>query len=495
MPRFKEMSVADAKNVVAYLRSLPPISNEVDSGKCSVTAADAAHHGQLVAVAQACASCHGADLGGVTKPLAGTTVYGPNLTPDKATGLGSWSAQQIANAITKGTNDDGAALCSQMPRFSSLNDDEVSGLVAFLMGLPAVSRQSPESSCGSETPDPVTQGEAFVKTRGCQNCHAANLGGAPTCADGDPSNLTSTGLSEWSDAQIITATRTGVDDEGAMLNRGMPRYATMSDEEAQDIVAYLRSLPPVVRPGCADDAPKDAGSTPDDADAGVPVVDAGTPAFDAGTPAFDAGTPAFDAGTPCTGTTVGSEVVISQIYGGGGNVGAAYDTDFVELHNRTSKSVSIAGWAVQYASASGTSWKSALATVPANVSIAAGAYLLIAVGPTGSHGVSLPSSAIHLSKTIDLAATSGKVALTRTATALTGDCPSGSSVVDFVGYGASSCSQGASAVPPLSSSLAAFRLALSGADMACVDTSVNASDFTKGAPLPHGSTTNVCSCQ
>src|SRR3569833_4048591 len=49
------------------------------------------------------------------------------------------------------------------------------------------------------------------------------------------------------------------------------------------------------------------------------------------------------------------QVVISQVYGGGGNAGATLTNDFVELHNNTDAPVSIDGWSVQYGSATGTS--------------------------------------------------------------------------------------------------------------------------------------------
>src|SRR5689334_21687790 len=49
-------------------------------------------------------------------------------------------------------------------------------------------------------------------------------------------------------------------------------------------------------------------------------------------------------------------IVISQIYGGGGNSDATLRNDFVELFNRGNTAISIDGWSVQYASAAGTSW-------------------------------------------------------------------------------------------------------------------------------------------
>ena len=55
-----------------------------------------------------------------------------------------------------------------------------------------------------------------------------------------------------------------------------------------------------------------------------------------------------------------SSIVISQVYGGGGNTGATLRNDFVELFNRGNAAVNIGGWTVQYASASGSSWDRAM---------------------------------------------------------------------------------------------------------------------------------------
>lgn len=53
-------------------------------------------------------------------------------------------------------------------------------------------------------------------------------------------------------------------------------------------------------------------------------------------------------------------IVISQVYGGGGNSGATLRNDFVELFNRGNTAVTITGWSVQYASASGSNWDATL---------------------------------------------------------------------------------------------------------------------------------------
>src|SRR5258705_538054 len=49
-------------------------------------------------------------------------------------------------------------------------------------------------------------------------------------------------------------------------------------------------------------------------------------------------------------------IVISQVYGGGGNAGATLKNDFIELYNRGNTTVNVTGWSVQYASSGGTTW-------------------------------------------------------------------------------------------------------------------------------------------
>mgnify|MGYP001765100694 CR=1 FL=1 len=73
------------------------------------------------------------------------TVYGPNLTPDNATGLGTWSEEQIVAAIRTGTTPDGRGLVPVMPwpNLAVLSDDDAFAIAAFLKSLPAVSNDVP----------------------------------------------------------------------------------------------------------------------------------------------------------------------------------------------------------------------------------------------------------------------------------------------------------------------------------------------------------------
>ncbi len=170
-------------------------------------------------------------------------------------------------------------------------------------------------------------------------------------------------------------------------------------------------------------------------------------------------------------------VVISQVYGGGGNTGATIKNDYIELYNRSNADVNISGWAVQYTSAAGTgTWT--VTAIPANTPLLpAGSYFLIkqALGAGGSVDI-----LFDLTGTIAMSGTAGKVALTSTTTALTGASPVTAAVVDLIGYGnTASVFEGAGPAPGLSNTTAAFR-----AGGGATDTDNNAADFSVSAPAP-----------
>jgi len=175
---------------------------------------------------------------------------------------------------------------------------------------------------------------------------------------------------------------------------------------------------------------------------------------------------------------VGSaDLVISQVYGGGGNSGAILKNDFIELYNRGAAPVDVTGWSVQYGSSGGTTWGN---RTNLSGTIQPGRYYLIQEAAGAGGTVSLPTP--DATGTIALSATAGKVALVNNTTALTGACPAGSSIVDFVGFGtATNCSESAP-TPSLSNTTAALR----NGD-GSVDTDNNLSDFTVGAPNPRNS--------
>ncbi len=170
---------------------------------------------------------------------------------------------------------------------------------------------------------------------------------------------------------------------------------------------------------------------------------------------------------------VSATIVISQVYGGGGNSGATYKNDFIELYNRGTTAVDVTGWTVQYASSSGSSWQqTALSGM-----IAPGTYYLVQEAQGAGGTVDLPTP--NATGTIAMSSSTGKVALVSSSAALSGTCPTG--VVDFVGFGAANCSETAP-TPALSNTTAALRKS-NGAQ----DTDNNSLDFLVGAPNPRNS--------
>lgn len=182
-----------------------------------------------------------------------------------------------------------------------------------------------------------------------------------------------------------------------------------------------------------------------------------------------------------------SGVVISQIYGAGGNANATYTNDFIELFNASNTAVNIGGWSVQYASATGSSWTNSTA-IPANTTLQPGSYFLIKESG-GATGVDLPTA--DLTGTINMSGTAGKLALVSNTTALTGTCPTGGAIVDFVGFGATAtCFEGSGPTPVATDNASSFQRAGSG----CTDTDNNASDFISIAVSPRNSATAAHAC-
>ncbi|MEV5743294.1 ExeM/NucH family extracellular endonuclease [Microbispora rosea] len=188
-----------------------------------------------------------------------------------------------------------------------------------------------------------------------------------------------------------------------------------------------------------------------------------------------------------------SAVVISQVYGGGGNSGAPYTNDYVELFNRGAAAISLDGWSLQYTSATGTgqfgSQKQNLSG-----SLAPGQYHLIQLSAGSTPSGALPSA--DTVGALSLSATAGKVALVRSTTGLA--CNGGSSpctpeqaeqIADLVGYGTANYFEGPAAAPGLSNSTAAVR-----AGGGCADTDDNAADFTAGTPAPRNTATPPAPC-
>lgn len=174
------------------------------------------------------------------------------------------------------------------------------------------------------------------------------------------------------------------------------------------------------------------------------------------------------------------EILISQVYGAGGNSGATYNQDYVELYNPGAVDKDLTGWSIQYASNTGPTWSVQSLTG----TIKAGKYFLVSLA-SGSIGSGLPTADYAGTATgtgsVNLSGSNGKVALANNTTAFTTAYPTGA--VDFVGYGTATSFEGSAAAPAPSTTTAIFR-----AGNGATDSNNNSADFTAAPPNPRNST-------
>jgi mono/diheme cytochrome c family protein len=276
------MSDDDVLSVVAYLRSLQPIRNPVPAHQPSflakalftfgimkpqpevtapVTAPPAGitvERGKyLVAHASTCMDCHSPiDLNtgefykdsllmggnipfgkkGPGQPVdAPAFAYGPNLTPDPETGIGTWTEEQYLLAVRTGTRPDGTVLTNHMP-YSFIGlwpEDELKATYLYLKSLKPVRNKVPPVELRKEITEArgVARGDALFKTY-CQSCHGEAGAGAP------PTKLVLADLAQTIDnAALKKFIRDG------QINLRMPSFGkTLSEDQLDDVVAYIRTL-------------------------------------------------------------------------------------------------------------------------------------------------------------------------------------------------------------------------------------------------------------
>lgn len=197
-------------------------------------------------------------------------------------------------------------------------------------------------------------------------------------------------------------------------------------------------------------------------------------------------------------------IVIRQIYTGGGSVGALYQADFIELFNRSTTTVSLAGWSLQLAPPTGPgnfgSEPARISELP-SVALRAGQSYLVQGATLGSAGVALTADLIDPSP-LSLETAGGKLALVSNSTPLgcngyPTDCSNAAlaPVIDLVGYGNATFYEGSVAPAPANDT------ALLRTRGGCTDINSNGSvfapvpaDFALSAPAPRSRTSALAPC-
>lgn len=192
-------------------------------------------------------------------------------------------------------------------------------------------------------------------------------------------------------------------------------------------------------------------------------------------------------GVAVIATMANAQIIINEVYGGGGNSGATLKNDFVELINSGSATATLTGATLQYASAAGTF--NQYHPLP-SITLAPGQTYLIQEGAGSGGSVDLmadfvapiPTNFGSGTNTVPGFAMSGsnlKLVLVSNAIQVTG--PSDSNVLDFVGTGSASQFEGTAAAPAMTNTTSVSRT--NG-----IDTNNNGVDFTVGNPSPKNST-------
>jgi mono/diheme cytochrome c family protein len=276
----------------------------------SAPAASPAERGAyLVSTIMACGNCHTprdadgkpiaekAFSGGLTITSPAFTATAANITPDRETGIGSWTDAEIKRALLEGMRPDhghlaGVPLAAVMPAsfYKALLPDDLDAVVAYLRTVKPLRNEVaepvykapvrrdpyPDAEAGFNADaftDPVRRGTYLVTIGHCMECHAAwsrgvsdfkgglGKGGrpfSPQVVPGEPTdvpptitaNITShptAGIGSWTDAEIRRAITQGISRNGRTLKPPMAYgyYAGLTEADLRDIIAYLRTVPPL----------------------------------------------------------------------------------------------------------------------------------------------------------------------------------------------------------------------------------------------------------
>lgn len=299
--RFKRLAVAGITAIVLIPASFVGLQflDDPGSNTPSVPVTDAGlqiRQGQYLAQAGDCMACHTqrgapAYAGGRRIETPFGALYSPNITPDAASGIGKWNADDFWRALHNGKSRDGHFLYPAFPytEYTKMSRADSDALFAYFTSLAPVSRSNRAPALrfpydqrillaawralyftpGEFVPDPRrsaqwNRGAYLVQGPGhCSACHAArNALGASESGAGLGGGLipvlgwyapsltadSEAGLGDWTEAQIVALLKTGVSDRasvfGPMAEVVAQSLQHLNDSDAAAMATYLKSLPP-----------------------------------------------------------------------------------------------------------------------------------------------------------------------------------------------------------------------------------------------------------
>ncbi|MCB1469557.1 MAG: c-type cytochrome [Rhizobiaceae bacterium] len=260
-----------------------------------------ATRGERIFYAGGCTSCHAAPAasgddvlklaGGLELATPFGTFVAPNISSDKADGIGNWSAEDLANAMLHGVSPDGRHYYPAFPytSYARMNPSDIGDLYAFMKTLPAVSGAAPDHRLSfpftirrglglwkllylsdepvialpADASEQIKLGRYLTEGPGhCGECHTPRgiLGGVDKSrwlagavaaeGEGKVPNITSGegGLGDWSQSDIAYMLESGFtpdfDSVGGSMAAVQRNIAKITAEDREAIAAYLKAVPP-----------------------------------------------------------------------------------------------------------------------------------------------------------------------------------------------------------------------------------------------------------
>lgn len=269
--------------------------------------------GEYLARAGDCIACHTAPegrifAGGRAMPTPFGTLYSSNITPDRETGIGKWTAEDFYKAMHNGRFPDGGLMYPAMPfaSYTKITREDSEAIFAYLKSIPPVNQKNREHDLrfpysnrqlilgwrtlffteGEYKPDPSksaewNRGAYLVEGLGhCGMCHSpinalggtsqsdAFKGGLIPMQNWYAPSLTSNreaGLGDWSIQEIVDLLNTGVSARGVvygpMAEVVYNSLQYLTDEDTRAMAVYLKSIAePAPRPPAATTLPSTESS-------------------------------------------------------------------------------------------------------------------------------------------------------------------------------------------------------------------------------------------